>query len=139
MTKFTLDVPTLTRNLVGIDRLFDELNHRVANSSYPPHNIYKVDEDGYKYLVEVAVAGFGREDLELEVVDRMLSIRGNKRETKNDYQLVYQGLAKRSFHKTIALSEDIVVKGAKLEHGILLVELERVIPDALKPKLIDIK
>lgn len=139
MTKFTLDVPTLTRNFVGIDRLFDELHTRVANTSYPPHNIYKLDKEGYKYQVELAVAGFSREDLELEFTDHMLSIRGSKVADENRGELVYQGLAKRSFHKTIALRDDIVVKGAKLEHGVLLVDLERVVPDQLKPKLIEIK
>lgn len=137
MTKnsFMVDVPLLTRNWVGIDSLFNELRDRV-HSNYPPHNIYKVGENYYE--IEVAVAGFDREDIQILVQDAQLVVVGNREHSLGDREPIYQGLAKRSFRKVIALAPDIEVLCAKLELGILTVKLERVIPDQLKPKQITI-
>ena len=97
----------------------------------------KLDEHGDKYVVEFAVAGFQKQDVQLEVVDQTLVVRG-QREQESFGTYVYHGLAKRSFVKQIALSEYVEVTGAKLEHGILAVHLERKVPEAMKPKQIEI-
>lgn len=137
MTKFQLDVPSLTRSVIGFDRLFLEAERRLSTQNYPPHNILKLGEDEYE--IEFAVAGFKKSELDIRYERGQLTVSG-KREPRIDVmEYIHQGLGYRNFVKTIALTEYIEIKGAELEDGILRVKLARELPDAQKPKIIDIK
>ena len=135
----------LTPYAVGFDRVFDTLNRYVSDNTqstgFPPYNIRK--EGDYNYVIEMALAGFGKDDIEVEVADSTLSIRSTKKPLNEDVasneDTVYRGISYRKFQRKFTLAEDIVVNGAKLANGMLLLDLERVVPDAKKPRLITVK
>ena len=125
---------------VGFESMFDRLLGdfpTVSNSqqSYPPYNIRK-DGDS-KYFIEMAVAGLSEEDLEVELKDGMLSVR-SKQSTEDESTYVHRGIAKRTFERSWTLSDDIVVKGCNLTNGMLTVELEKIIPEEKRARLIPI-
>lgn len=128
---------TFTPYAVGFDRLFDQLasSSRVT-SSYPPYNIIR--ENDYDFKIEMALAGFSKEDIEVVVANDVLTIKSVK-ENNQDSKNVYKGISYRKFTREFALAEDIRVEDAKLENGLLTVNLIRVIPEAKKPKTIKIK
>ena len=131
----------LTPYAVGFDRVFDQLG-RYANDKtsvgFPPYNIRKEGE--YNFVIEMALAGFGKKDIEVEVADGTLSIRSVKEEDSDlDGNQLYRGIAYRKFERKFTLADAVVVNGAKLENGMLLVELERVVPEEKKPRLISVK
>jgi molecular chaperone IbpA len=134
----TLDIPSIQRFAVGFDRMFDELSRTAGTlnaSNYPPYNIIKRSET--EYAVEVAVAGFEENELDVEVVNNELVITGTKAiETTAEY--LHQGIAGRDFVRTFALFENVEVKGAQVKNGILTVTLEHLIPESAKPKKIAI-
>ena len=121
---------------VGLDHLFDELDRvaRHANDNYPPHNIVKVDDTNY--LIELAVAGFARDELEIEVKDRSLRVSGKHQNRGRDY--IHKGISAKKFDKAFRLSEYVQVNGADLEDGILAIGLEVVVPEEMRPRKIDI-
>ena len=121
---------------VGFDHLFDELDRvaRHANDNYPPHNIVKTDET--KYVIELAVAGFSRNELDIEVKDRSLTVTGNHENRGREY--IHKGISAKKFSKTFRLSEYVQVNGADLVDGILAIELEVVVPEEMRPRKIDI-
>ena len=121
---------------VGFDHLFDELDRvaRHANDNYPPHNIVKVDDTNY--LIELAVAGFARDELEIEVKDRSLRVSGKHQNRGREY--IHKGISAKKFDKTFRLSEYVQVNGADLEDGILAIGLEVVVPEEMRPRKIDI-
>ena len=121
---------------VGFDHLFDELDRvaRHANDNYPPHNIVKVDDTNY--LIELAVAGFARDELEIEVKDRSLRVSGKHQNRGRDY--IHKGISAKKFDKAFRLSEYVQVNGADLEDGILAIGLEVVVPEEMRPRKIDI-
>jgi len=121
---------------VGFDHMLDELDRvaRSANENYPPHNIVKVDD--HEYLVELAVAGFARDELEIEVKDRTLFIKGDHQNRGRQY--IHKGISAKKFTKTFRLSEYVEVHGADLVDGILAVQLKVVIPEEMRPRKIDI-
>ena len=124
---------------IGFDSIFDRFFDMdlTRDSGYPPYNIRKINEA--QYVIEIALAGFSKEDIEVEVTEGNLTIRSKEeKETDEDESFVHKGIAKRSFMRTFSLSDDIIVKGADLKDGMLIVELERVIPDEKKPRLIQI-
>lgn len=129
----------LNRALIGFDRMFDAYESRLHNSTgYPPYNIVRTDEN--KYLIEMAVAGFRKNEITVEIEQNQLTIRGQS-ETPNESttrEYIYRGLSSRDFVRTFPLAEHIVVKEARIENGVLTVELERIVPDALKARVIDI-
>ena len=135
----------LTPYAVGFDRVFDQLNRYVDNNAtstgFPPYNIRK--EGDNNYVIEMALAGFGKEDIEVEVADSTLSVRSTKKPLNEDVasndDTVYRGISYRKFDRKFTLAEDVVVNDAKLANGMLILELERVVPEAKKPRLIDIK
>jgi molecular chaperone IbpA len=136
MTRFTALYP----QFVGFDNIFNELERLVdgtaptRNTSFPPHNIIKVDDN--KYVVEMAVAGFGQDEVDVEIQDGTLIVKGEKKDqTEVDY--LYRGIATRSFTKSIRLSETIEVRGAQFKDGILKIGLENVIPEHKKPRKIE--
>ena len=134
------DLAPLYRNTVGFDRLFAMLDQFVgvdAAPSYPPYNIERTGENAYR--ISVAVAGFTDRDLTIEVKENTLSVRGEKKnseERKSD--VLYQGIAARTFERRFQLADGVQVVGAALENGLLHVDLVREIPETKKPKLIPI-
>ena len=129
---------------VGYDGLFNRLNTMdTAQSGYPPYNIRKLND--LQYVVELALAGFSKSDIEVEVTDGTLTIRsvtakddGADNDENNEINFVHRGIAKRTFSRAFQLSDDIIVQSADLQDGMLIVNLERVIPDEKKPRLIPI-
>jgi len=136
------DFNKLTPYAVGFDRIFDNLNRYVNNNAtatggFPPYNIRK--DGDYNYVIEMAVAGFGKKDIEVEVADSILSVRSNKENTDDNYQdMEYQGIAYRIFERKFSIADDVIVNDAKLENGMLTIVLERVIPEEKKPRLVTI-
>ena len=129
----------LTPYTVGYDRIFDNLARYVdttASTGFPPYNIRKEGENNY--VIEMALAGFGKKDIEVEVADGTLSIRSVKENVDDDSNL-YRGIAYRKFERKFTIADDVLVNGAKLEDGMLNIALERVIPDEKKPRLITVK
>ena len=131
----------LTPYAVGFDRVFDNLTRYVDNNAtstgYPPYNIRKEGE--YNYVMEMALAGFAREDLEIEVADGVLTIRSVKEKSDDDVSNIYRGISYRKFVRKFTIADDIVVNGAKMENGMLSVDLERIVPEEKKPRLIEVK
>ena len=129
----------LTPYSVGFDRVFDQLG-RYANDKtsvgFPPYNIRK--EGDYNYVIEMALAGFGKDDIEVEVADGTLSIRSVK-ENSEDESTVYRGISYRRFERKFTMADDIIVNDAGLENGMLTIDLERVVPEEKKPRLISVK
>ena len=130
----------LTPYAVGFDRVFDTLNRYVDNNvqstGFPPYNIRK--EGDYNYVIEMALAGFGKKDIEVEVVESTLSIRSMK-ENDEDDSTVYRGISRRRFDRKFTVADDVVVNGASLENGMLTINLERVVPEEKKPRTITVK
>jgi|TARA_Y100000296_G_C5082082_1_gene210468 molecular chaperone IbpA len=130
----------LTPYAVGFDRVFDTLNRYVDNNvqstGFPPYNIRKEGE--YSYVIEMALAGFGKEDIQVEVAESTLSIRSVK-ENPEDDATQYRGISYRRFERKFTLADDLVVNGANLENGMLYIDLERVVPEEKKPQLITVK
>ena len=141
MTEYTfstLDLPTLHRHAVGFDRLFNELGRTFANSktdNYPPHNVVKIDET--HYAIQLAVAGFSENELDIEYKDNVLTVRGEKKE-KEELTYHYRGISSRNFTRSFPLADHMEVRGATVVNGILAVSIEHVIPDEAKPKKIAI-
>lgn len=116
-------------------KLHDDMTKNIPN--YPPYNIKKVDEN--VYVIEVAVAGFSKSELEIEFADDKLIVRGNAQDNNDyGYDWLYKGIANRNFTRTFALNDQIEIKGADLVNGMLKIALERIIPEHKKPKKIDI-
>jgi len=135
------DFTPLFRSTVGFDRLFDMLDQVAqydAAQSYPPYNIERTSENAYR--VTVAVAGFGEKDLNVEVKDGVLTVAGKQEDTqKNEGKSVlYQGIAGRAFERRFRLADHVEVRGAKLENGLLHVDLEQIVPEEKKPRRIQI-
>ena len=125
---------------IGFDNLFDRLFDMdlESSNSYPPYNISKVDDNNY--IIEMALAGFNKDDIEIEIADSELTVRSKKREDSNkDVNLIHQGISQRSFNRKFTLSEEILVKNAEMKNGMLIIKLEKFIPENKKPKLINIK
>tara|TARA_B100000519_G_scaffold62051_1_gene52539 strand:+ start:344 stop:778 length:435 start_codon:yes stop_codon:yes gene_type:complete len=129
----------LTPYAVGYDKVFDNLSRYVDNSvtstGFPPYNIRK--EGDYHYVIEMALAGFSKEDIEIEVADGTLSVRSDKKDDASDN--LYRGISFRKFNRKFTLSDDIVVNDAALDNGMLTINLERIVPEEKKPRLIEVK
>lgn len=135
------DLAPLYRNTVGFDRLFsmlDQLGGVEAAPSYPPYNIERTGETSYR--ISIAVAGFTEADLGIESKENTLTIRGERTSENGDKKadVLYQGIAARSFERRFQLADYVQVTGASLENGLLHVDLVREIPEAKKPRRIEI-
>src|SRR3954451_9513655 len=134
------DLAPLYRNTVGSDRLFSMLDQFVSVDgvpTYPPYNIKRTGEDAYR--ISVAVAGFTEQDLAIEVKENALSVRGEKKVAEDrKAEVLYQGIAARTFERRFQLADGVQVTGAALENGLLHIDLTRVIPEAKKPRQIPI-
>lgn len=127
----------LSRALVGFDRYFSNPHQSQATSNYPPHNIIKYDETHYE--IEVAVAGFSKNEITIEVDQDQLTIKGTKAPADSEITFLHRGLAARDFEQTFTLAEYMQVKGASQVDGMLKITIERIVPEALKPRQIVIK
>ena len=131
----------LTPYAVGFDRVFDRLQdytqHQVQSTGFPPYNIRKDGE--YNFVIELALAGLTKDDLEVEVAEGVLTVRTKGKKDEEGTELLHRGISFRQFNRKWTLADDIVVNDAKMENGMLLIELERVVPEEKKPRLMKIK
>ena len=136
----TFDLTPFYRSTVGFDRLFSLLDQGGFDQAptYPPYNIERTGENAYR--ITVAVAGFGENELNIQLKENTLTIRGEKqsKDAENSGSVLYQGIAGRAFERVFQLADYVQVKGAALENGLLHVDLVREIPEAKKPRQIPI-
>ena len=144
----------MTRNLsvwnslrpfsVGFDSIFEEFDRMLESterysSNYPPYNIHKLNENDYK--IEIALAGYSKDDIELELRENTLTVRNKKKEkvvNEEDNGVIHKGISTRHFERSFTISEDIKVKNAELKNGLLNIDLKRIIPEEKKSRLIEI-
>ena len=144
----------MTRNLsvwnslrpfsVGFDSIFEEFDRMLEsteryNSNYPPYNIHRLNDKDYK--IEIALAGYSKDDIELELKENTLTVRNKTKEkviNENGNGVIHKGISTRHFERSFTISEDIKVKNAELKNGLLNIDLERIIPEEKKSRLIDI-
>ncbi|CAB5214772.1 IbpA Molecular chaperone (small heat shock protein) [uncultured Caudovirales phage] len=143
MTQFqihTLDLPALHRHAIGFDNLFEQLNRTFANSksdgNYPPHNVVKLDDT--HYVIELAVAGFSESEIDVELKENVLTVKGERVKSETEIEYLHRGISARNFIRTFPLAEHIEVRGATVQNGILAIALEQVIPEEQKAKKIQI-
>ena len=132
---------------IGFDDMFDQFENMLGNgglsmqSNYPPYNIRRTGQD--KYSIEVALAGFSKNDVEVELEDNLLTVRTkqvDKSENKNDDgEIIHKGISQRHFARSFTIADDVKVNGAQLKDGLLTIACERIIPEHKKRKLIEIK
>jgi molecular chaperone IbpA len=136
----TFDFSPLFRSTVGFDRLMNLLENSVqwteGGNGYPPYNIEKTGEDQYR--ITLAVAGFGQDELSIEVRENALLVEGRKKEGDASHAYLYRGIAGRSFKRQFQLADHVKVTGAQLHNGLLVIELVRELPEAMKPRRIEI-
>ena len=132
----------LYHTTLGFENFFDEVekllnsDFKTTTTTFPPHNILKLDDN--RYVVELAVAGFSKEDIDVSVNDGELVIKGNKEDKAEAGEYLHRGIGLRSFTKTLRIADTVEVRGAEYKDGILKVGLENVIPDHKKPRKIEI-
>jgi molecular chaperone IbpA len=146
MTQFTLhtiDLPTFAnqihRHTIGFDNLFSELNRNFANSksdNYPPHNVIRLDDQ--HHVIEIAVAGFAESEIDVELKDSVLTVRGEQAKKETEVEYLHKGLSTRNFERTFRLADNTEVKGATIKNGILVIALEHIVPEEQKAKKIAI-
>ena len=134
----TVDLSPLYRTAIGFDRLASMLENatRVESSGYPPYNIEVTGEDEYQIIM--AVAGFTDDELSIESKQNELTVSGDKAESAEERKFLHRGIANRGFERKFQLADHVFVKGARLEHGLLHIELYRELPEALKARSISI-
>jgi molecular chaperone IbpA len=124
---------------IGFESLLDRFSNAESinsSSNYPPYNIIKHDAEHWS--IELAVAGFKRDELDVELAEGVLTITANAEPSESQVEYVHRGLAKRAFTRTWTLADDVVVRDATLVDGVLAIDLERIIPEEKKPRKIDI-
>src|SRR3984957_1334783 len=134
----TIDFSPLYRSVVGFDRLADLLdaaNSETANG-YPPYNIERTDDNAYR--IDIAVAGFKADELTIEVKENLLTVQGRKPANDEVKRYLHRGLAERNFERRFQLADFVVVQNAQLANGLLSISLKRELPEALKPRRIEI-
>jgi len=131
---------------IGFDDMFDQFESMLGNgslavqSNYPPYNIRKAGND--KYAIEVAVAGFNKDDVEVEYEDNLLTVKTKevkRSEEKDGGEVIHRGISQRSFARSFTIADDVKVNGAELKDGLLTIACERIVPEYKKKKLIEIK
>lgn len=137
----TIDLTPLYRTMVGFDRManmIDSATRLDGAQGYPPYNIERVDED--EFAIEIAVAGFGEDDLDIETRDGLLTVGGRKHLNEDTPQrdYLYRGIAERGFLRRFQLADHVIVTGASLKNGLLRISLMRELPEAKKPRKIEI-
>jgi molecular chaperone IbpA len=146
---FSFNTSNFDKFFVGADKIIENLSkvHDAAAKAipgYPPYNIAKVDDN--KYVIEMAVAGFGKNNLEIEIANSVLTVKGSTtaeqdqpKEDTNPISYLYKGIADRAFTRKFTLADTVEIKNAELVNGMLKLWLENIIPEDKKPKKIDIK
>ena len=140
----TIDLPAFVnqihRQTIGFDTLFDQLNRTFANSktdgNYPPHNEVKLADT--HYVIEVAVAGFAENEIDVELKENILTVRGEQEKTDKEVEYLHKGISARNFVRTFPLAEHIEVRGATVRNGILAIALEQIVPEEQKAKKVQI-
>ena len=134
----TIDFSPLYRSVVGFDRLADLLDTAAADSAagYPPYNIERTDENAYR--IEIAVAGFRPDELDIQVKENLLTVTGRKAANDEPRRFLHRGLAERNFERRFQLADYVVVTDANLADGLLSISLRRELPEALKPRRVEI-
>ncbi len=134
-----LDLTPYRRSTIGFDRLFDliEANSRSASENYPPFNLERLAED--KYRITLAVAGFARDEIEITAQQNLLLVSGKKDDKASGPNFLHVGIATRSFERRFELADFVFVEDARLNDGLLVIDLVREVPEAMKPKNIAIK
>ena len=134
---------------VGFDNMFDHFEHMLDDSffsngtagNFPPYNIVKTGD--HTYNIELALAGFNKKDIEVTYEDNLLSVKSKKEDnaeqTDEDGNIIHRGISKRYFAKSFTIANDVEIKGAELKDGLLVIALERIVPEAKKAKTIEIK
>lgn len=134
------DTNALNKALLGFDSLFDNFEQRFANqinNNYPPYNILKHSDDSYE--LEIAVTGFMPEEVTVEIDQNQLIVKGERKRNEDaDAQYIHRGLATRDFTRTWTLAEHMEVGQGRIKNGVLTIELKRVVPEALKPRVLKI-
>ena len=141
MTQLTrYDVNALNKALVGFDRIFDDMERRFSNqlsTNYPPYNVAKLQENLYE--IEMAVTGFEKDEIKVTIEQNELTITG---EGKDDVEIaveyLHRGLALRDFERKFTLAEHMKVVSATIKNGVLQIRIERIVPEEMKPRVIDI-
>lgn len=133
--------PMVLHHTLGFENFIRDVeaiinSDKPINSTFPPHNIIKADEN--KYVVELAVAGFSKDEIDIQVQENTLTIKGNKSEGTPNVSYLHRGIGTRSFTKEITIADTIVVHGAEFKDGILRIGLENIIPESKKPRKIEI-
>jgi molecular chaperone IbpA len=141
MTRLTtLDLPSLHRATIGFDRLFDEMERKFANSpnsnGYPPYNIAQINDN--EYMISIAVAGFGMDNLEITKDKNILTVEGTSPKGDENVNYLHKGIAGRNFRREFTLADHVEVEQATLELGMLNIHLKREVPEELQPKKIAI-
>ncbi|CNJ38285.1 heat shock chaperone IbpA [Yersinia mollaretii] len=133
------ELAPLYRSAIGFDRLFNllESGQNQSNGGYPPYNVELVDDNNYR--IAIAVAGFAEHELDITTQDNLLIVRGSHADEPAQRTYLYQGIAERNFERKFQLAEHVKIKGANLVNGLLYIDLERVVPENLKPRRIEIK
>ena len=137
------DFNTVTPYAVGFDRQFDRLwdyaTHQAESTGFPPYNIQKTED--YKFIIEMALAGFDKKDISVEVADGVLTIKSikDKDTGATDEYTLYKGISQRNFTRKFTLADEVVVNSAKMENGMLKIELERIVPEEKKPHKIKVQ
>ncbi len=136
----SFDFAPLHRAAIGFEQIADlmdrVLSNDVSQPSYPPYNIEKMEPDSYR--ISIAVAGFSEDDLSVEVKENTLIVSARKAEDEGEHNYLYRGIATRAFERRFTLADHVVVTGASYENGMLHIDLKREIPEALKPRRIEI-
>lgn len=136
----SFDFTPLYRTLVGFDRVADMIDEAAkidpASQGYPPYNIEQIAEDAYR--IELAVAGFGEEDLNIEVREGMMVVSGRRALPEDEREFLHRGIAERAFERRFQLADYVIVQSAGLENGLLRIDLKRELPEAMKPRTIKI-
>ena len=134
-----LDIPSIHKFGIGFDSIFEDI-HRLATvagkDNYPPYNVIKIDDD--HFAIELALAGIDKEALDIQVDQNQLTISTEKAETDEELEYLHKGISQRGFSRSFTLADHVIVQGADMRNGILKVNLERQLPDELKPRKIDI-
>ena len=125
---------------VGFDNIFDHFNLHLDNTrtvNYPPYNINKIDD--FNWNIEIALAGFGKKDIDISTAENQLTIKSVESDDKDEKDTIHRGISKRQFTRSFTLADDVVVNGAELKDGMLVIDLEKIVPEEKKPKTIKIK
>ena len=138
LTLRSLDIPSIHKFGIGFDTLFDDLlrNSQQGQNNYPPYNVVKLSDDNF--YIEVATAGFSEGEIDIQLDNRLLTIKGNKKREDATPEYLHQGISNRDFVREFTLAEHVEVANALIKDGILTVFLERRIPEERKPKTIAI-